>query len=66
MLHALWSAVSEKLCKLNNYLWYDTASFIDCTWGGNLATCIETVNKFQHLNFPVQQLVRKESFMQEE
>lgn len=66
MLHALWSAVSEKLCKLNNYLWYGTTSFIDCTWGKNLATCIETVNKFQHVNFPVQQLVRKEPFMQEE
>jgi len=58
--------MSEKLCKLNNYLWYGVASFIDCTWGGNLATCIETVKKFQHANFPERQLVKKGPFMQEE
>lgn len=63
MLHALWSAVSEKLCKLSNYLWYGFPRFIDSTWGGNLATCIETVNKFQHADFPVQQLVEKKDHL---
>lgn len=32
--------------------------FTDCTQGENLATYIETLNKFQHRNFPVQQLVK--------
>lgn len=58
--------MSEKLCEFNNYPWYGIVSFIDCTLGGSLGTFVETVNNFLHEYIPVQQIVKRGPFMQEE